>query len=204
MTHAGFYFDYAQPPKGHCKPYIVGPAKKKVKDPTAGVPNRPWTMEDEYCGWKGAPACNKPEEPPAEDRFARQSTVHIANFQYLPGDRSSGLAGQIPSVKQGESIRFVNDDQFANIRHTVTTCPWPCNGRYVANFPHADGAWDSDTLGYDVIDGGTPNPMAETPKDLAPGLYTYFCRIHPWMRGAFRIEPASMGSPAAGLGLPGG
>ncbi len=36
MTHAGFYFDYEQPPKGRCKPYIVGPAKKKVKDPTAG------------------------------------------------------------------------------------------------------------------------------------------------------------------------
>ena len=206
MTHAGFYFDYDQPPKGRCKPYIVGPAKKKVKDPTAGVPNRPWTMEDEYCGWGDAPACEKPEEKPAEDAFAQQGTVHIANFQYLPGDRSSSTAGgKIPSVKQGEKITFVNDDQFANIRHTVTTCPWPCNGRYVANYPHADGRWDSDTLGYDVIDGGTPNPMAETPPDLQPGLYTYFCRIHPWMRGAFRIEPASPGGGgASGLSLPGG
>jgi plastocyanin len=64
----------------------------------------------------------------------------------------------------------------------------------VANYPHADGAWDSGTLGYDVIDGGSPNPVAETPPDLAPGLYSYFCRIHPWMRGAFRIEPGGMGS----------
>jgi polyvinyl alcohol dehydrogenase (cytochrome) len=204
MTHAGYYFDYAQPPKGRCKPYIVGPAKKKVKDPTAGVPNRPWTMEDEYCGWGDKPACEKDEEKPAEDRFARQNTVHVANFQYLPGDRSSGLGGSIPSVKQGEQITFVNDDQFANIRHTITTCPWPCNGKYVANYPHADGAWDSDTLGYDPIDGGTPNPQAKTPADLAPGLYTYFCRIHPWMRGAFRIEPAAMGSGGASLPLPGG
>jgi polyvinyl alcohol dehydrogenase (cytochrome) len=202
MTHAGFYFDYAEAPKGHCKPYIVGAAKKKVKDPTEGVPNRPWTMEDEYCGWGKAPPCEKPEEKPAEDAFASQNVVHVANFQYLPGDRSSSTAGgKIPSVKQGEKITFVNDDQFANIRHTITTCPWPCNGRYVANYPHADGDWDSDTLGYDPIDGGTPNPMAETPADMKPGLYTYFCRIHPWMRGAFRIEPPA---PATGLTLPGG
>jgi outer membrane protein assembly factor BamB/plastocyanin len=213
MTHAGFYFDYEQPPQGRCKPYIVGAAKKKVKDPTAGVPNRPWTMEDEYCGWGKAPPCEKPEEKPAEDAFARQNVVHVANFQYLPGDRSSSTAAgsKIPSVKQGETITFVNDDQFANIRHTITTCPWPCNGRYVANYPHADGAWDSDTLGYDPIDGGTPNPMAQTPADLQPGLYTYFCRIHPWMRGAFRIEPpgpaagaSGSGGGAAGLTLPGG
>lgn len=197
MTHAGFYFDYEQPPKGRCKPYIVGPAKKKVKDPTEGVPNRPWTMKDEYCGWGGAPACEKPEEPPAEDKFVDQKVVHIANFQYLPGDRSSGLSAGIPSVKQGERLTFINEDQGANIRHTITTCPWPCNGRYVANYPHADGVWDSDTLGYDPIDGGTPNPVAETPADMKPGLYTYFCRIHPWMRGAFRIEPQG---PAAGAG----
>lgn len=26
-----------------------------------------------------------------------------------------------------------------------------------------------------------------TPKNLRPGTYTYFCRIHPFMRGAFRV-----------------
>ena len=204
MIHAGFYIDYEQPPRGSCKPYIAPGYKKKVKDPTAGVPNRPWTMKDEYCGWGDAPACEKPEEPPAEDAFVQQNVVHIANFQYLPGDRSSGVAGgKIPSVKQGEKITFVNDDQFANIRHSVTTCPWPCNGRYVANYPHADGTWDSNTLGYDPIDGGTPNPVAETPADMKPGLYTYFCRLHPWMRGAFRIEPAGgMSATGGGVSLP--
>src|SRR3712207_3899439 len=112
MIHAGFYIDYEQPPKGRCKPYIAPGYKKKVKDPTAGVPNRPWTMKDEYCGWGDAPACEKPEQPPTEDKFVRQNTVHIANFQYLPGDRSSSTAGgQIPSVPQGQSIRFVNEDR---------------------------------------------------------------------------------------------
>ena len=85
-------------------------------------------------------------------------------------------------------MTFVNDDQFANIRHSVTTCPWPCNGKYVANYPHADGRWDSETLGYDVVSVGSPSPIARTPANLPPGIYTYFCRIHPWMRGLFRFE----------------
>jgi plastocyanin len=27
----------------------------------------------------------------------------------------------------------------------------------------------------------------QTPTDLSSGTYTYFCRIHPSMRGAFRV-----------------
>ena len=29
----------------------------------------------------------------------------------------------------------------------------------------------------------------KTPATLGPGTYTYFCRIHPFMRGAFRVVP---------------
>ncbi|HEU4976930.1 MAG TPA: hypothetical protein VFT50_17705 [Baekduia sp.] len=29
----------------------------------------------------------------------------------------------------------------------------------------------------------------KTPRNLTPGTYTYFCRIHPFMRGAFRVVP---------------
>jgi hypothetical protein len=29
----------------------------------------------------------------------------------------------------------------------------------------------------------------KTPKNLSPGTYTYFCRIHPFMRGAFKVVP---------------
>ena len=28
----------------------------------------------------------------------------------------------------------------------------------------------------------------KTPSDLPAGTYTYFCRIHPFMRGSFRVE----------------
>ena len=27
-----------------------------------------------------------------------------------------------------------------------------------------------------------------TPDNLGPGTYTYFCRVHPYMRGAFRVK----------------
>ena len=30
-----------------------------------------------------------------------------------------------------------------------------------------------------------------TPTNLPPGTYTYFCRIHPFMRGAFRVVAKS-------------
>jgi hypothetical protein len=208
MTHNGFYIDEKQPPKGRCKPYLVGKDKKKrirkkvkgragkkriVKrrlDPTEGVPNRKWGhAHDTFCGVKiGFDPCEPPFNTPESGPEA--SRVLIANFQYLPGDRgAAGEQAKPPTVKQGNSLQFINVDQQANIRHSVTTCKYPCNGRYVSNYPHADGRWDSGTLGYDPIDGGTPNPSASTPKDLKVGKYAYFCRIHPFMRGEFRVVP---------------
>ena len=66
---------------------------------------------------------------------------------------------------------------------------WPCNGPDTANYPLPDGVWDSDTLGHDTIDGGKAVPIASTPRSLPVGRYAYFCRIHPWMRGAFQVVP---------------
>jgi hypothetical protein len=203
MTHQGLYIDETQPPKGRCKPYLVGKAAKgkptgkrgkqrrKPIDPTKGVRNRSWGHHptDTVCGKRyGGPPCERPEEPYRPGPLTDQ--VRIENFQYQPGDQGlSGAAGATPRVRQGTSLRFLNVDQALNIRHSATTCRWPCNGPYVANYPLADGVWDSDILGYDIIDGGSPNPVAETRADLPVGRYAYFCRIHPWMRGAFEVVP---------------
>jgi plastocyanin len=210
MTHQGFYIDEQQPPKGRCKPYLIGKAAKLGKKgkkgkkgngrkgrkgkrikPWKGVRNRPWGHHstDTVCGKRyGADRCSRPEkqyEPGVET-----DQVSIVNFQYQPGDMAlSGQAGAPVRVKQGTPLQFLNVDQAANIRHSVTTCKWPCNGPYVANYPLPDGVWDSGTLGYDVVDGGSPNPASETPPDLPVGRYSYFCRIHPWMRGAFEVVP---------------
>jgi len=189
MTHLGMYFDPLQKPgKRHCKPYMIA---DKGWNPTVGVPNRSWGHHtDEFCGeeW-GEPPCERPDEgPPAPE--VHTNLVKILNFAYLPGDRAAaGQVAAVPTIKQGEQLTFVNDDQSANIRHTVTTCASPCNGKYVANYPLADGRWDSGILGFDLIDGGSPNPVSRTPADLGPGQYRYFCRIHPWMRGEFKVQP---------------
>jgi len=169
-------------------------------DPTVGVPNRPWGKHaDLVCGVEiGSFPCDRPERPRGPGQFTSQVT--IANFLYLPGDTSLGdSTGNPPRVYEGESLQFLNADQAAGIRHSVTTCRWPCNGRYVANYPLPDGVWDSTTLGYDPVDGGNPNPVAQTPTTLKPGKYSYYCRIHPWMRGAFEVVPRD----GAGLGLSG-
>ena len=193
MTHQGFYIDESQPPEGRCKPYLVGPtAKKRPKvDPREGVKNRSWGHHatDKVCGKRfGAPPCERPmdEQPPGVET----NNVTIANFQYQPGDRAmSGEQGAPVRIREGTSLSFFNLDQSLNIRHSVTTCRWPCSGPYVANYPLPDGVWDSGTLGFDLIDGGSANPTATTPPDLDPGKYSYFCRIHPWMRGAFEVVP---------------
>jgi polyvinyl alcohol dehydrogenase (cytochrome) len=158
-------------------------------DPEEGVFNRAWRFHpDPLCGPQWERPCELPENGEPKKVPAKQVT--ISNFAYQPGNRTAGSSapGEIATIKQGESLVFVNGDEAANIRHSVTTCPWPCNGQYVGNYPLADGRWDSGTLGYDAVDGGNPNPRSETPNDLPKGRYAYFCRIHPWMRGAFEVE----------------
>jgi plastocyanin len=163
--------------------------KRAQFDPMQGTLSHNFYKAESICGEEyGAAPCNKPVTDKGPGMTT--DTVTIANFLYQPGDMSmSGQQGAPVQVKHGTSLRFVNADESANIRHSVTTCEWPCNGPYVSNYPHGDGAWESGTLGFDAVDGGTPDPVAETPKDLPVGKYSYFCRIHPWMRGAFEVVP---------------
>ena len=48
----------------------------------------------------------------------------------------------------------------------------------------------ADGESYRVIATGCVGSVVyKTPKSLTPGTYTYFCRIHPFMRGSFRVVP---------------
>ena len=121
--------------------------------------------------------------------------VGIANYAYLPGDAAApqGARG-LPEVDPGQSLRFGNLDAPAQVLHSVTACRAPCNRSTGISYPLADGAgdFDSGSLGYGPA-GYTPAAQRaewETPKDLEPGTYTYFCRIHPFMRGGFRVRGA--------------
>ena len=88
---------------------------------------------------------------------------------------------------------FVNDDYAAGlVRHTITTCKAPCNGLAMANYPFPDGVIDSGPMGYMVEDAYVSYrtvPMWELDtSSLNPGYYPYYCRLHPFMRGAFFVE----------------
>jgi len=117
----------------------------------------------------------------------------VSDFTYQEGDYSDGPT-TVPTVKQGQPLSFTNLDApiGPGIWHTITACRAPCNASTGIAFPLADAAiaFDSGELGA----AGPPtsgHTTWSTPATLPPGLYTYFCRIHPFMRGAFKVVPAT-------------
>lgn len=117
------------------------------------------------------------------------ATIAIQDWVYTEGDMN--YSATVPAVKAGETITYENLD--ASIGrgqwHTITACAAPCNQSTGIAYPLADGPviFDSGELGT----AGPPTADRTTwtiPADLPPGTYTYFCRIHPSMRGAFRVE----------------
>jgi plastocyanin len=120
----------------------------------------------------------------------RVGTIPIENFVYARGDLT--VANSVPTVARGQSITFDNSID-APVKpngswHTITACKAPCDRSTGIAYPLADGDvnFDSGELG----DAGPPTSGAltwKTPADLPTGTYTYFCRIHPSMRGAFRV-----------------
>jgi plastocyanin len=127
--------------------------------------------------------------------------VTIADFLYLPGDLSMIEMTGVPTVNLGNTLDFVNVDGAA-IYHTVTSCDFPCLGRTGTAFPLSDGEtskgrpvdFDSSELGIGPPEIGPAKGTLEwglpVTKDegFKPGeVVTYFCRIHPSMRGAFEV-----------------
>ncbi|HYH58903.1 MAG TPA: hypothetical protein VD790_06745 [Thermoleophilaceae bacterium] len=134
--------------------------------------------------------------------FGETNEVAIADFLYVPGDLSTRTSMGIPEVKLGESVRFTNFEGGA-IYHTITSCAYPCLGQTGAAFPLADGETskgrqvdlDSSELGFGTPAIGPAKQTLEWSVDVTkeqgykPGeVVTYFCRIHPFMRGAFEVK----------------
>jgi plastocyanin len=127
------------------------------------------------------------------------NTVRIENFEYRQGDlRAAGKRRNPPLVKEGQSLTFVNADgpptaPFGNqISHSITACLSPCNLTTGISYPLANGrgGFDSGQLGFGPVGLTAFNNKQtwQTPTNLTPGTYTFFCRIHPFMRGAFRVK----------------
>ena len=116
--------------------------------------------------------------------------VAVRDFLYARGDLNRpGRRGRPPAIRAGRRLKFVNRDAGDGILHTITACRAPCNRSTGIAYPLANGrgGFDSGNLGT----GGLPasgRVSWRTPRRLDPGTYTYFCRVHPFMRGAFRIR----------------
>jgi plastocyanin len=118
--------------------------------------------------------------------------INIKGFLYGKGDLVRGDTS-IPTVRRGRSLTFKNLDDSKTIWHTITECRRPCDREAGIAYPLANGKadFDSGELGTDPARRGFTASSGKvswkTPKNLSPGTYTYFCRIHPFMRGAFRV-----------------
>ena len=139
----------------------------------------------------GGKKTNLPDARKLKDGALNPGSVDILGFNYRLGDlRLPGQGGLPPVVTPGQSLTFVNQDDPQRIYHSLTSCKAPCNKSTGIAYPIADGPvqFESGTLGTDrPITTGGSNSFT-TPKNLKAGTYTYFCRIHPFMRGAFRVK----------------
>ncbi len=120
-------------------------------------------------------------------------TVAINEFVYGRGDLLlTGKKRRPPAVPRGRSLKFVNQDAQRGIMHSITSCKAPCNRATGIAYPLANGPvrFDSGNLGFGPA-GATAAANRDTwstPKRIKAGTYTYFCRVHPFMRGSFRVR----------------
>ena len=165
-------------------------------------------LENKYYGGK-ITTLNDPARL-ANGPTPTDNTIKIKDFIYQRGDLSlnkRSISARPPVIKQGQQLTFLNldapglsapdKDQYKSIYHSITDCKSPCNKETGMSYPLANGSmiFDSGQLGFSPSIGRTGivgSAAAErltwkTPADLTPGSYTYFCRVHPFMRGAFRV-----------------
>jgi plastocyanin len=127
--------------------------------------------------------------------------VNIGGFLYAPGDLSMISMTGIPTVKPGQAVTFSNLDSGLDVYHSVTSCAYPCTGPTGTSFPLATGQtslgrnvdFDSGQLGFGIPQITGAKNVLNWNLDLTgyqPGeIVTYYCRIHPFMRGALEVAP---------------
>lgn len=127
------------------------------------------------------------------DGLPYSDPISIGNYFYEKGGfRLPGSDGHPPVIRKGQSFTFElsSEDASREIWHSVTSCKAPCNRSTGISYPIPDGEFqfDSGQLGM----GGPPTVGRNTwstPSNMPVGTHTFFCRIHPLMRGAIRVKP---------------
>jgi plastocyanin len=135
-------------------------------------------------------------------RAGATKRVDVGGFLYHPGDLSMVSMTGIPTVKLGTQLKFFNEDAFIDVYHTATSCGFPCTGPTGTSFPLANGTtstgrsldFDSAELGFGIPEIGPARQSFDWDLDVSPQsgfqegeVVTYYCRIHPGMRGAFEV-----------------
>lgn len=160
-----------------------------------GVLNHEHLAENEDYGGESGKDGSKlvgPDPTKLPDGQETGGLFTISDFVYNGADfRLPGEIGRPPVVSQGKSFTFKlsNYDIDNQIWHSITSCKTPCNKSTGISYPIPDGdvQFESGQMGP----GGAPTvgyTQWSTPADLPKGTYTFFCRIHPLMRGAFRVK----------------
>jgi len=137
--------------------------------------------------------------------------IGIRSFYYLNGGFTATKlfpSSQMrpPTVSSGETVTFTNQDALPGTPmteqawHSITSCRAPCNKGSGIGYPLAGGPikFDSGQLGYGTFASAgvttqsntyTTPPLTTSPTAGENGTtYTYFCRIHPSMRGSIRVK----------------
>jgi plastocyanin len=146
-----------------------------------------------------------------QKRPLANSGIDIRSFVYDRGGFSAnrGFPRRLmrpPLVERGTRVQFNNFDALSTMPqteqawHSITSCKAPCNRGSGIGYPLADGPlnFDSGQLGFGrgTSKGVTTGTSTyKTPKLKKPGkTYTYFCRIHPFMRGSIRVKGKRKGA----------
>jgi plastocyanin len=146
-----------------------------------------------------------PRKLKASKRKIPKSGIKINSFLYSLGGYSAtrGFPGSLmrpPVVQPGQRARFTSldalpgTDQTEQVWHSITSCKAPCNRGAGIGYPLAAGPikFDSGQLGFgnpplgSGVTAGT-NKFTTPPLKTRGKTYTYFCRIHPFMRGSIRV-----------------
>jgi len=160
---------------------------------SAGVLNHGHYSENEDYG--GEDTTGLPDASALPDGLPVSGSITAGGpGSYSPGGLSlTGDSGRPPVVEQGQQLTFQMSpgSLSSGAWHSITSCQSPCNRSTGISYPIPDSdiQFDSGQLGT----GGAPTVNRttwKTPADLPPGTYTFFCRIHPVMRGAIRVKPA--------------
>ena len=115
----------------------------------------------------------------------------INGFSYQAGDlRLPGAAKNPPTVKRGQSLTYVlgAGDARQEAWHSLSSCKAPCNRSTGIAYPIPDAKYQFDSGQLGDRTPAVRRRTWQTPKSLPVGTYTYFCRIHPFMRGGFRVK----------------